>query len=496
MKTQLLNNAYLRTTSPSVQLPEYERDKLNIGILHIGVGAFHRSHQALYTNELIEKINALSWGICGIGLLPADKELFLALKKQDYLYTVQVKEPAETSNTVVVGSMREYIFGPDDPESVFKKIADPKVKIITLTITEGGYSCNQTTGELDNKAPNIQYDLQNPGMPKTVYGYLRKGLIRRMKNEGGPLTILSCDNIQHNGDMMSRMLLSFLSTDKPLQDWVQENITFPNCMVDRITPITTPEDRQLFYDSFQLIDHCLVVCESFRQWIIEDKFISGRPEWEKVGVQFVDDVGSYEKMKLQLLNAGHSVLGFLGSLCGYIYVHEAAQDELLSQFLKGFMDYEVTPVLDPVPGIDLEKYKKTVLERFTNPFIKDQLRRICLESSAKIPKFILPTINNQLEKGGSLHRSALVVAAWCVYCMRPEINGKKWIIEDVMAKELQEKALESRKNRLAFLKITAVFGNLIEEERFTIIYEQALDQLLNSKNVREIIAARIGSESD
>lgn len=479
MSVEILNNSYLDTATTRIQLPEYNRSKVKTGILHIGVGGFHRAHQALYTDLLMGLTNDLQWGICGVGLLPIDKKLHLPLKEQDYLYTVLMREPGGELNATIVGALTEYIFAPDNPEAVFEKIADPNIRVISLTITEGGYSLDEATGELNISDSGIQNDWQHPNTPKTVYGYLREGLNRRKQRKGGPLTILSCDNIQHNGDMTRKMLLSFVKPcDKAMYNWIEKNISFPNCMVDRITPVTTPDDIQDIRTSFHVIDKCPVICEPFGQWIIEDKFAGRRPEWEKSGAQFVPDVGPYEKMKIRLLNAGHSVLGFLGSLYGYNYIHEAASDKLLSSFLQKFMDDEVTPTLDPIPGVDLTEYKNILQKRFANLFIKDQLRRICLESSAKIPKFLLATVNDQLKKGGSVHYSALVIAAWCVYCMGTNANGQKLVIEDNMGELLQTKALESRKRPLAFIKIKAIFGNLAAEERFTKLYKHSLAQLL------------------
>ncbi len=487
MGVKILNNRYLDTATAKVQLPEYKRSEIETGILHIGVGGFHRAHQALYTDLLMGLTNDLQWGICGVGLLPIDKKLYLTLKEQDYLYTVLMREPGGKLNATIVGALTEYIFAPDNPEAVFEKIADPKIRVISLTITEGGYNLNQVTGELNTSDSNIQNDWQHPSMPKTVYGYLREGLNRRRQRNGEPLTILSCDNIEHNGDIARKMLLSFVKPcDRTMYDWIKENVSFPNCMVDRITPVTTPDDIHDIRTSFHVVDKCPVVCEPFGQWIIEDKFAGGRPEWEKSGAQFVPDVRPYEKMKIRLLNAGHSVLGFLGSLYGYNYIHEAVSDKRLLSFLQKFMDDEVTPTLDPIPGVDLTQYKNILQERFANPFIKDKLQRICLESSAKIPKFLLATINDQLKKGGAVHHSALVIAAWCVYCMGVDDNRQKLVIEDNMAELLQTKALESRKDPLAFLKIKTIFGSLATEERFTKLYKHSLVQLLEKGVIQTV----------
>jgi mannitol 2-dehydrogenase len=324
--------------------------------------------------------------------------------------------PGDKLKVRVIGSIVEYLFAPENPNAVLEKMADPEVRIISLTITEGGYNMDSATEEFRMSDEAVQWDLNHPDRPKTVFGYLIRALKRR-RNKGIPgLTILSCDNIQHNGEVCKNMLISYMREAEPgLTGWVEENTTFPNTMVDRITPLTTRADKDYLKDHFHIDDQWPVTCEPFIQWAVEENFANGRPLWQSLGVQFVKDVTPYEKMKIRLLNAGHSLLGFLGALYGYNTIDETVRGPLFNSFLRRFMDREVTPVLGKIEGIDLEDYKDLLIKRFSNPNIKDRLSRICSESSAKIPKFLLPTIQEQLNRGGSTQFGALVVASWYRY---------------------------------------------------------------------------------
>ncbi|NMC38410.1 MAG: mannitol dehydrogenase family protein [Bacteroidales bacterium] len=472
-----LNQENLFRLPAGIMTPGYDRRQVKAGIIHIGVGAFHRSHQAYYTDLILRDKKNSNWGICGIALLESDMRNYTALAAQDGLYTLTVAKPDGSSETIVPGSLIEYMFAPENPDAVIEKIANPDIKIITLTITEGGYNFN-TAGEFLLNETSVQWDISHPAQPKTVFGYLAMGLKRRMERSLKGLTIQSCDNIQKNGDLLKRMLLSFIKVSDPgLVAWVEKEVTFPNSMVDRITPAATETDTEYIRNAFGIEDRCPVVCEPFVQWVIEDNYAQGRPDWESAGVQFADDVAPFEKMKIRLLNAGHSLLGFLGVLHGYTYIHEVVNDPVFARLLRDFMDNEVTPVLDEVPGTDLSRYKDSLLERFGNPRIRDKVARICQQSSAKIPKFLLPTIHDQLRRGAPVERSALVIAAWCRYAEGFDENGSKYQIEDEMSDILQEKAIASHLNPLAFLEIEKVFGDIIRSERFTKAYLRSLNCL-------------------
>lgn len=488
MKTSIaLNQEKLGVLPPNVKTPSYDRDKVKTSIVHIGVGNFHRSHEAYYTNELMERYGVLDCGICGVGLLDYDRRIYNILKDQDGLYTLVIKELDSSLSARVIGSIVEYIFAPENPIAVIEKMANPDIKIISLTITEGGYNLNEATGEFDFSNPVIVEDMKNPMSPRTVFGYLAQAMKLRMQRGVGGCTIQSCDNIQGNGNVAQKALLNYVEKAEPeLLPWIEENVSFPNAMVDRITPVTVADDIARLQEEFLIDDQWPVVCEPFIQWVIEDKFKAGRPEWEKVGAQFVDNVVPFENMKLRLLNAGHSVLGMLGALHGYKTIDEAAHDEDFKIFLRAFMDEEASPTLGDLGDIDLEKYKDSLIARFRNIYIKDLIARICLESSAKFPIFLLPTIKAQLKNGGNFARAAFVVAAWCKYNDGIDENGNTYVIEDAMSDELIRAAALSHQNPVRFLEIEPIFGDLVNNKAFVDAFLSSLE-MLRSKKVKECV---------
>lgn len=480
-----LSQSNLPQLSEKVSCPTYDRSKVTAGIVHIGVGGFHRAHQAYYLNHLMEQGQAFQWGICGVGLREGDRKIAEILKKQDYLYSLIQKHPDGHIETSVIGSMIDYLLGPDDPQAVINKMAAPEIKIVSLTITEGGYNIDSATGEFDDKNEDILHDLHHPQQPKTVFGYLSSALKKRFQQGIPAFTIQSCDNIQHNGDVTRKMLLAFVDQQDPeLARWIRQEVTFPNAMVDRITPVTSPQDITYLQEKLGIQDEWPVTCEPFTQWVIEDQFSDGRPTWEAVGAQFVQDVTPYEQMKIRLLNAGHSVLGILGSIYGHQTIDECVGDPIFATYLRAFMEREVVPILDPVEGIDLPTYIDSLFDRFSNPAIKDNLVRICLESSAKIPKFIVPTILDNLAKGGSIHLSALVIAAWCRYSdQQVSQSGTALEVVDAMKEELHEAASGTAKDPLSFLAVTAVFGELINSPIFTEVYAKMIAEIYSGKEI-------------
>lgn len=399
-----LNNHNMGALSAAVETPTYDRQAVTPGIVHIGVGGFHRAHQAMYLDALMNQGEALEWGIVGVGVMPGDKRMQQALAAQDYLYTLVVKHPDGEYQPRVIGSMVDYLFAPEDPEAVIEKMADPTIKIVSLTVTEGGYNFHPVTGEFNLDSPQVRDDLAHPEQPSTSFGLVVEALVRRRARGIAPFTVMSCDNIQGNGDVAKRMFSAYArARSAGLGDWLTAEVAFPNAMVDRITPVTAPTDIEELAQRFDVEDAWPVVCEPFSQWVLEDHFPLGRPALEKVGVQLVDDVEPYELMKLRLLNASHQALAYFGYLAGYRYAHEVCQDPLFVEFLLGYMREEGTPTLAPVPGVDLETYRLTLIERFANPQIKDTLARLCAESSDRIPKWLVPVIRQQLSQGGRLN---------------------------------------------------------------------------------------------
>jgi len=365
----ILNENILSLISDRIEVPIYNRKNIKTGIVHIGVGNFHRAHEAYFT-DLILKSNKKNWGICGIGLLERDHKMYDVMTKQNGLYTLIEMGSRDTSTSKVIGSIVDYLFAPDDLQEVLNRLSAPEVKIISLTITEGGYNFDSNTGGFIFSDPLIEWDLNNPEYPQTVFGFLTQALKRRKDRKLKGLTILSCDNIQQNGNVCRKMLFEYMKeAEVDLVDWVDRYCSFPNSMVDRITPVTKQSDIDYIRTNYGFEDQWPVTCEPFIQWVIEDHFVQGRPEWESVGVQFVQDVEPFEKMKIRLLNAGHTLLGLSGSLMGYKTIDEAVNDPLLSKYLRKFMDVEVTPTLGEIEGINLEQYKDSLIERFSNASI-------------------------------------------------------------------------------------------------------------------------------
>jgi mannitol 2-dehydrogenase len=473
-----LNATTLASIPADVPTPTYDRSQVRTGIVHLGVGGFHRAHQAMYLDRLMEAGKALDWGICGVGVLPQDARMRDALAAQDGLYTLVLKRPDGSLEPRVVGSITEYLLAPDDPEAVVERMCDPAVRIVSLTVTEGGYSIDPVTGDFDASTPAVQRDLVAGAAPETSFGLVTEALARRRARGVVPFTVMSCDNLQGNGDLARRAFTSFARLRDPeLGAWMEAEVAFPNAMVDRITPQTTPEDVAMVAERFGISDAWPVVCEPFTQWVVEDRFPAGRPPLEDAGAQLVDDVEPYELMKLRLLNASHQALCYFAHLAGYRLVHEACQDPLWVAFLRDYMDREGTPTLPPVPGVDLDDYKATLLERFANAAVRDTVARLCAGSSDRIPTWLLPVVRAQLASGGEVHRSAAVVASWARYAEGIDEQGQPIEVVDLLAERLTARAQAQREDPLAFLRDRTLFGDLVDDERFTAPYLAALESL-------------------
>ncbi|MFZ4878756.1 mannitol dehydrogenase family protein [Janthinobacterium sp. Mn2066] len=472
-----LNQANLAQLPANVTGPAYARDTLVPSIVHIGVGGFYRAHQAVYLDDLLALPGHAQWGYCGVGLLPSDAAMRDAMQSQDGLYTV-VERSAAGDTARVIGCVGEYLYAPDDPAAVLEKLAAPSTLIVSLTITEGGYYVNQGTGEFDATHPDIVYELAHPQAPRCSFGYLLAALSLRRQRGLPPFTILSCDNLQHNGDVTRSMLLAFAALrDADLAQWLAAHCSFPNSMVDRITPATTDEHRALVRDSFGIADAWPVVCEPFRQWVIEDAFPHGRPAWELVGAQMTHDVLPYEKMKLRLLNASHQALCYIGMLLGYTYAHEAMNDAGIRALVRRMMDDEVTPLLDTVEGVDLAAYKDTLIERFSNPAVRDQLARIGTEGSARIPKFVLPSVREALAQGRAIKLLGFTVACWFRYLEGHDEQGNTLPLNDPYAERLRALALQGGADATALLSLHELFGELGESPVFASAVQQGLASL-------------------
>jgi mannitol 2-dehydrogenase len=474
----VLSSATLDALGNEVGVPSYDRTAVRPGIVHFGVGGFHRAHQAMYLDQLMSDGKAQDWGIVGVGVLPQDRRMYDVLKAQDFLYTLVVKSPDGTLEPRVIGSIVDYLFAPDDPSAVLDRLVDPATRIVSLTITEGGYHVNQVTGELDASDPGLAADLQPGAVPVSVFGFVVEALARRRAAGVAPFTVMSCDNIPGNGHVARKMLTSFARLkDTDLASFIAEKVRFPNCMVDRITPVTADSDREALAERFGVEDGWPVVCEPFTQWVLEDDFGGDRPPYEDVGVQLVDDVEPYELMKLRLLNASHQALCYLGYLSGYRYAHEVCQDKLFVDFLLAYMDLEGTPTLPPVPGVDLDRYKHQLIERFANPEVRDTLARLCAESSDRIPKWLLPVVREQLAAGREIRRSVLVVASWARYAEAVDEHGEPIEVVDRLRDKLVERAQHNREDPLVFISDPDLFGDLASNEQFVTQYKAALQSL-------------------
>ena len=385
----------------NVAVPTYERSSLTGGILHFGLGNFHRAHQAVYLDQLFNLGEDHDWALVGAGVFDGEKKGRDILKAQDWLTTV-VEQDSGHMEARVTGAMIDFLV-PGDTEAIVARLADPSIRIVSMTITEGGYFIDAATGHFDAKNPAIIADGKTPEAPKTVFGLIIAGLKRRRAAGVAPFTIMCCDNIPHNGHVTMNAVCGLCELSDPeFMSWIKSNVAFPNGMVDRITPATTDREREIARTQFGVEDGWPVFCEPFMQWVMEDNFPQGRPALEKVGVQFVPDVAPFELMKLRILNGGHATIAYPAGLMDIHFVHEAMEEPLIRHFLAKLERDEILPTVPPVPGLALEDYYQLIERRFSNPKIGDTIRRLCLDGSNRQPKFIIPTIADRLKAGGGV----------------------------------------------------------------------------------------------
>lgn len=479
-----LSTNNLNALSAQVKVPVYDRSEVAPGIVHFGVGGFHRAHQALYLDKLMSQGKAMDFGIIGMGVMPSDARMRDALHSQDCLYTLTEKSPDGTEESRVVGSIIDYVYSPDDPAAAVKLLADPQIRIVSLTVTEGGYNFDHVKGEFDLNNEHVAadiLDLQKGDFSqlRTFYGLVTAALISRWRQETAPFTVMSCDNIQGNGEMAHRMFKAFAgAVDSELAEWIEGHVSFPNSMVDRITPETTDADRSEISEKFGYVDEWPVSCEDFTQWVLEENFVNDRPPYEDVGVEVVDDVVPYELMKLRLLNASHQGLCYFGYLAGHRLVHDVMADHRFQDFLLAYMEREGTPSLQPLPGVDLDAYRKELIDRFGNSAVKDTVARLCAESSDRIPKWLLPVVRENLAAGNApVTLSAAIVASWARYAEGIDESGDAITIVDPLADRLQRNAQSNRTDSLAFIRDREIFGDLCENSIFTAEYARVLESL-------------------
>lgn len=466
----------------------YDRNQIKTGIVHIGVGNFHRAHEQYYTNLILENPDQQQWGICGIALLPSDATLVEKLKKQNCEYTLTVCGRNGEDEVYKIGSLVELIWGIENPKAVSDKIADADVKIITLTITEGGYNVDKHSNKFIIENEAIQHDILNPETPKTVFGFIAKGLRQRMTSGNSGLTILSCDNLQHNGNTAKNAFMSFFEAqNKELAEWAKRNVTFPNSMVDRITPATLPENIEWLNKKSGIVDAVPVYCEDFVQWVIEDNFIAGRPNWELSGVEFTDDVTAYENMKLSLLNASHTLLSYPSLLLGHRKVDHAMHDELIIKLVQDFMNIDITPYVPTPKGTDLELYKKTLIERFANRTVSDQLSRLCYDGISKFPVYIMPNLSKMINDNKGLKRVTFLIATYRHYLKyKIDSKGIAYEVAEPWLTSEDAKNIESN-NAIDFLNLSPFkgydLGNATHFTKDYLYYAQAI----NDKGIEAVL---------
>ena len=479
MTSKSLAASTLPRLDPSVAVPDYDRRAGEQQIVHLGVGGFHRAHLAQYVDRL-RCAGDLRWRLIGVGVLEQDRALRDALAGQDNLYTLVTVDPDGAEHARVIGALSQYLFAPEDPQAVIDALSAPQTRIISMTITEGGYETDGA-GEFSPRPRAVLADLAADGddAPGSALGLVVAALQRRRLTGAGGATIMSCDNLPHNGAVAREAVRGFALRRVPdLVPWIDENVDFPSSMVDRITPATTDRTRMELAERFGVEDAWPVRAESFIQWVVEDRFRGGRPAFEEVGVHVVEDVTPYERMKLRLLNASHQALGHLGLLAGHTMVHEAMRDEDLAGFVGSYMRHEALPTLGPVPGIDLEAYCRSLEERFAGEAVRDTLERQVVDASDRLATFLVPVIRDRLDAGDGIGHSALILAGWYQRLDAFEQSGADALdLPDPLRDRLLAAVREDRARPGAFLETPEVFGDLASSPELRTAFLRARDRL-------------------
>jgi fructuronate reductase len=474
-----------------VARPAYDPRRIGVGVVHLGIGAFHRAQTAVYSDDALALEHG-DWGICGVSLRSADARDRLA--SQDSLYTAVEKSLAGVRRHVI-GSVREVRFLGDEREDVHERLAAPATRIVSLTITEKGYCHDPATGELNFAHPDIVHDLAEPEHPLSAVGLIVAALDARRLSHGQPFTVLCCDNLPHNGALVGALVQAFAEARDPvLARWIQDHARFPSTMVDRIVPATTPADIAENDAALGLHDAAPVVHEPFRQWVIEDDFAAGRPAWERAGAQLVDDVAPFEAMKLRLLNASHSAFAYLGYLAGFEFIYQVTAQQEFAMYMRRLMADEVAPTLKIPNGVDLPAYQATLLERFRNPALPHRTQQIAMDGSQKLPQRILGTVRDNLAAGRSIELAALAVAGWMRYVSGRDESGREIRVSDPLAAELAHVAAEAHGDAAALarslLALRAVFGvDLPADPRFANSVTAWLNELFERGAARTVARA-------
>ncbi|MEP4703352.1 MAG: mannitol dehydrogenase family protein [Hyphomicrobiales bacterium] len=468
-----LSNATLHELPAFVLSPSYERSKLKPGIVHIGLGNFHRAHQAWYLHRLMQEGEALDWAIVGAGVRPYDEKQRLKLKQQDYLTTLLELDPDKTS-AEVIGSMIDYVPITEGNTSLIAQMADPAIRIVAMTVTEGGYYLNPVTKGFDECHADIRHDVEYPDKPCTAFGAIVAALKIRRESGALPFTCLSCDNLQGNGAILKQAVVSLAELSDPdLAKWIETHSTFPNSMVDCIVPATGEHELELAKE-LGIEDLVPVSHENFRQWVIEDDFCAGRPDWDKVGATFTDDVHDHEKMKLRLLNGGHQLIANAAEILGVQTISDAIAHEPISHFLSKVVREEIAPHVMPVGDMTPELYLKLIIERFSNFRIIDTTRRVAFDGSSRHTGFVLPSIRDGISSKQSVSGLALAEAAWARMCAGTREGGTIIEPNDPFWDDLNVHAKQARERPLAWLEMTNIYGDLKDAAPFAEAFEKWL----------------------
>lgn len=466
-----LSNAALDQLS--IKRPEYDRAALKPGIVHIGVGNFHRAHQSWYLHRLMQAGKAHNWAIIGAGVRPYDAAMREKLLAQDCLTTLVELDPADVS-AEVVGSMIDYLPIEDDNAALIRMLADPAIRIVAMTVTESGYYVDPVSKGFDANHPDITHDAANPAAPRTAFGAMIAACRLRRDGGHGPFTGLSCDNLQGNGAILRQTVTSLARMSDPsLADWIEANVTFPNSMVDCIVPATGPDELALA-TGFGIRDAVVVTHEAFRQWVIEDSFCAGRPNWDQVGATFSDNVHQFEAMKIRILNAGHQVLANVGEVLGIETIAGCMAAPSVSNFFHKVEMDEIAPTVAPVPGLSAQNYVSLIKERFSNPRIVDTTRRVAFDGSARHPGFVLPIVRDQLEAGRSINGLALVEALWARMCAGTREDGSMIEANDPFWPELTEAANLAKSRPAAWIEQSRIYGDLGASDQFASVFSDWL----------------------
>ena len=457
----------------AVAIPAYDRSALRPGIVHIGCGNFHRAHMAVYLDDLFQLGQGHDWAILGAGVRDGDARMRGLLEGQDYLSSVIERSPG-TLHARIIGAMTGFVPVKAGNGPLIAAMSDPAIRIVSLTVTEGGYYIDPKTGTFGADHPDIAHDAANPNAPDTVFGAIIAALKAR-RDAGVPaFTVMCCDNLPHNGHVTRDAVVGLAGLSDPaLADWIAQSVAFPNSMVDRITPATGDKERALAL-SLGIPDAAPVTCEPFRQWVMEDNFPTGRPALELVGVTFTPHVDAFETMKIRILNGGHAIIAYPAGLMDIHYVHDAMANPTIRAFLDKILTAEVLPIVPPVPGVALPEYKALILDRFSNPEVADTIRRLCLDGSNRQPKFIIPSIRDVIAGKGQMGGLVLLSALWCRYCYGLSESGAVIEANDPNWDHLKAKAMLARENPKVWLEMAEIYGDLAQDAALVAQFTAAL----------------------